>query len=520
MTTKNTYNALLIVMVCLVFTSAGTVMAYDCSCEARSYSTAPEILTIPSLNASNGSQCIPDPVSSFPLAYGKCYKVQANGTYIFGTGLTGDAEWQLRTSSPLFPSWQKYGGSAQVEPTPPILDWGDLLINNMSVDWGNFSDSHVYSVYLTGTGTPINFRIADSGAGGTINDLGSYCDNSGSLTVKLYVADPVPMEIPLYAGKDDLCEYSIGHVLVWHDCDNIYVTYVIDDSDWYIIETHFDIVTDPANFPMTKPGKGETYGNPQVGLFSYGETGLWIQVRPYTIDLDTLGIDPCSEDVYIAVHAAVKNPGDIITAAPYPATVVESSTQGLRKEGSPVLSERSTPSNGLINDYTGSTVTFYSLGFGGNITVSFDCPVVNGLGNDIVIYEVTNGVYPPENVTVEASQDGIAWVNLGTGTNGRTTPRSSGSMITASYFDLNSLSSAKYIRITDTSNPSLFESTADAFDLDGIYSLKDCVGVDTYETAWGSTCDAATDHFVQKGNWATYFEFTDPCEDFCPCSEA
>ena len=63
----------------------------------------------------------------------------------------------------------------------------------------------------------------------------------------------------------------------------------------------------------------------------------------------------------------------------------------------------------------GGTITFYSLGFGGNIIISFDCPIVNGAGSDLKIFEVTNGPYPLETATVEASQDGTTWVSAWNG---------------------------------------------------------------------------------------------------------
>ncbi len=142
-------------------------------------------------------------------------------------------------------------------------------------------------------------------------------------------------------------------------------------------------------------------------------------------------------------------------------TVVDSE-QGLKKGGSAVAANRSNTSDalGAANWTSGGSTGFYSLGFGGWITVAFDSFVPNVEGNDISIHEATNGTYPQESALIEVSQDGETWYSVGT----------SASNGTVTYFDFDSTGLAwiKYVRVTDTTNPALHNNDADGFDLDAV----------------------------------------------------
>lgn len=142
-------------------------------------------------------------------------------------------------------------------------------------------------------------------------------------------------------------------------------------------------------------------------------------------------------------------------------TVVESD-QGLKKGGAAVAANRSVTSDVLDEaDWTtGGSTGFFSLGFGGTITVSFDSFVPNVEGNDISIHEATNGVYPQESALIEVSQDGSTWYALGTS--------ASNGAVTYFDFDATGLAWIKYVRITDTTNPALHNNDADGFDLDAV----------------------------------------------------
>lgn len=166
------------------------------------------------------------------------------------------------------------------------------------------------------------------------------------------------------------------------------------------------------------------------------------------------------------------------------ADTVTSFSQGLRKNGTPVLANRSNPNTalgpaqttGAQFDSTVTVGTFVSLGFGGTITLGFNEPIANGPGSDIAIYEVTGGTSSPaERVRVEASVDGVAWTLL------------AGGVTRDANVNLGSLQIANYVRLTDVSNPSPFEDTADGYDLDAVRAINQ-VGTIAYVVRQKPTC--------------------------------
>ena len=119
---------------------------------------------------------------------------------------------------------------------------------------------------------------------------------------------------------------------------------------------------------------------------------------------------------------------------------------------------------------------FYTLGLHGVVTVIFERPIKNVVGNDFTIYEFTFGhlTYPEEDAKVEVSQDAISWF---------TVPGIARSNINA--LGLNSmdfastgLNTIQYIRVTDQTNYALntvdgiLGGNADAFDIDAFQGTK------------------------------------------------
>ncbi|MEA1909987.1 MAG: hypothetical protein U9M89_03120, partial [Patescibacteria group bacterium] len=160
------------------------------------------------------------------------------------------------------------------------------------------------------------------------------------------------------------------------------------------------------------------------------------------------------------------------------ASSVEAVNQGTKKNGDPVAAERSIAENtlgapqsaGLPGDTPGYPVNewFFSLGFAmdgttGNaasIDLAFDTPIFNGPGDDIKVYEVTySGPYGDEMVKIEASNDMTIWEDLGTIARDGTVALPG------------SMQSAKYIRLTNMSDPALFEAGADGYDVDAVQAL-------------------------------------------------
>ena len=158
-----------------------------------------------------------------------------------------------------------------------------------------------------------------------------------------------------------------------------------------------------------------------------------------------------------------------LAAAPSPActpqwaTSVTAFDQGLRKDGSAVLPERSEEDNALGDPSTPglTSVNFVSLGFGGTITVRFDT-AVSTTEADVLVVETTNGVYPLETASVEVSEDGTTFFPAGTATN---QPSST------STIDLDTvvaITAVQYVRITDTTTAALHSNDADAFDVNAV----------------------------------------------------
>ncbi|HEY5601406.1 MAG TPA: TasA family protein [Patescibacteria group bacterium] len=170
-------------------------------------------------------------------------------------------------------------------------------------------------------------------------------------------------------------------------------------------------------------------------------------------------------------------PPEVLVSCDTPANIfassVISSQQGLRKNGTGVLIDRTDPNDALGTPQSGGNPddnpvtagTFFSLGFPhtnngnipGNIVLDLGEPFYpNAGGDDLFVYEVTGGTYPVESVLVEAKLNlGDSWTSLGT------VNRDDG-------VELGLLTSARYVRLTEASNIAPFEDTADGYDLDAV----------------------------------------------------
>lgn len=204
--------------------------------------------------------------------------------------------------------------------------------------------------------------------------------------------------------------------------------------------------------------------------------------------------------------------------APYGADIISDYWQGRRYDGTEVKSIRSNPLTVLSYEIGHNEAYFFSLGFefqptegalipNGGIIVEFETPILNGVGDDLQIVEDTWGLpYPDETANVYVSNDATNWTYLGEADN--QTPSSL--YHTVSNFDLGSLTSARYVKVENTSVKENFSAlypaqkdTLDGYDLNAILALHDnqnCI-IDS-ETAW-----ADGTRFVPKGNWATFFNY-------------
>lgn len=156
----------------------------------------------------------------------------------------------------------------------------------------------------------------------------------------------------------------------------------------------------------------------------------------------------------------------VINSAPtgqcFAASVVDF-TQGTRNDGGNVAGNRSDPMRALGEPQDNDTFNFVALGFGGTLTLEMDGFIPNLPGDDVRVVETTFGNSScggyPERVRVLASQDGSTYVELGNTCQDGT-------------FDLGSLSSAKFIRLQDMTNPNDFNGSADAYDVDAVVSVN------------------------------------------------
>ncbi len=315
--------------------------------------------------------------------------------------------------------------------------------------------------------------------------------------------DPEPTVVcyDLIAGQHILA----GEVCVSNDDENLYVEYTTTDG-WMLVETHLAVSRDDTGGGEWTENRWQNRtGNPAPGQFPHSDPHGAEESYLYTIALDEIGGEGDGDELNIAAHAVVEREDVIAEAtAPYFASSVVDSQQGQRTDGTDVLAERSDPEQALRQEADDDDSKMFSLGFGGWVTVEFTCPIQNGGEgvDDLSIWEVTNpGGYPLEQALVAVSQDGETWFEVGTADN--LTPETG--RLTLSSFDLTTagLDWARYVRVTDTSDPDLFEPTADGFDLDGVQANTDCrISEIERESAWGDG-----ERFVNRGDWAMYFEY-------------
>lgn len=155
------------------------------------------------------------------------------------------------------------------------------------------------------------------------------------------------------------------------------------------------------------------------------------------------------------------------------------SDQGRRKNGTAVTADRSNTSYALGAPQSAGTPydnpvvpnSFFSLGFPlqdhtAEIVLSFnDNYVVDAPGVDLKLWEVTGGTsYPDERVDVYVGNNVAGpWTQVGS------------EVTRDAEMDISSAgvgSAWRYVRIVDASDLSLFEATADGYDLDAVQALN------------------------------------------------
>ncbi len=148
------------------------------------------------------------------------------------------------------------------------------------------------------------------------------------------------------------------------------------------------------------------------------------------------------------------------------ANEVISSNQGTTKAGNTISSDRSNPDS-VLGENDG---IFFSIGVNGDIEVELEHPItdISGIsGDDLVLYETTYGrsTYPEEKAKVYVKQvDAQPWVYIGEVTN-----TSEEATIDFGHVGFTWV---QYIKVVDSTDYSLHQSTADGFDLDAVKGIS------------------------------------------------
>ncbi len=87
------------------------------------------------------------------LELGRTYRIEVAEIFWYNYTANLAADAMYYTNSSPYWSWRNFFSLPS--------DHAFLQINEMDVNWGQFSGSHTYSVYYVGQGTPITFRIVD-----------------------------------------------------------------------------------------------------------------------------------------------------------------------------------------------------------------------------------------------------------------------------------------------------------------------------------------------------------------------
>jgi len=219
-----------------------------------------------------------------------------------------------------------------------------------------------------------------------------------------------------------------------------------------------DLISYPVQIGTSNPLAGRN-GWIEVSATYISEYTGSARLSIYDTDLTKIGNDFGIDDIsFIETCPATCSPVEVI-----------SFMQGNSSDGvSPVSADRSNTSEALGAPEESDVATsaannnFVSLGFAGEIVLKFAYPIKNGEGDDIYVVETSFGnpacARYPEKIRAYASQDNCNWVYLGEGCQN-------------TYFDLQGLNWAQYVKIVDITNPASFSGIVDGYDLDGIVCL-------------------------------------------------
>ena len=104
-------------------------------------------------------------------------------------------------------------------------------------------------------------------------------------------------------GGSEATAIVVGNVSVWNGAENLYVKYEITEPDWCLTKTHLHVADSLANIPQTKKG------NPKPGQFEYKMDHNCVGDYTYAVDVSAW---PLNTLLYIAAHAGVERSGSFM----------------------------------------------------------------------------------------------------------------------------------------------------------------------------------------------------------------
>jgi len=222
-----------------------------------------------------------------------------------------------------------------------------------------------------------------------------------------------------------------------------------------------DLISSPVEFGTFNATTGRNGWIEVTATYNAEYTGS-ARLSIYDIDLTAFGNDFGIDDISFVETCPVGcSPVEVVSYNPGPSsdflTPIAADRQNTDNAlGAPELSDVET---------SASNYNFVTLGFAGDITLKFAYPIKNGEGDDLYVVETSFGASGnqnctryPEKIRAYASQDNCNWVYLGEGCQN-------------TYFDLQGLNWAQYVKIVDMTNPESFDGLVDGYDLDGVVCL-------------------------------------------------
>ncbi len=201
-----------------------------------------------------------------------------------------------------------------------------------------------------------------------------------------------------------------------------------------------------------------------LGELNWAEYIRLVDISPIDAAYNNQVADGYDVDGIECLHGYTDSPIVQDLGADY-ATQLVSANQLLRKNGTAVTLARSDASKALGAPQYTNSINFFSLGFGGSITLKLGYAVFNKDGNDLKVVETSFGNPVcdnyPEKANVEVSLNGSDWFDLG-----------QICLDGGVDFLTQGVNVAQYVRITDHSASSNFNAAADGYDVDGIVVLQ------------------------------------------------